>query len=138
MGALELAIDLSVEAGECVALAGPSGAGKTSMLRIVAGLLRPTRGRVECGGETWFDSERRLDVAPERRPCGLVFQDYALFPHPSAWRNVAYALPRDGRRERAIELLGRFGLENRADARPRELSGGERQRVALARTLAAQ
>ena len=138
IGALELAIDLRVEAGECVALAGPSGAGKTSMLRIAAGLLRPRRGRVECAGETWFDSERRLDVPPERRRCGLVFQDYALFPHLSVWRNVAYALPRDGRREQALQLLRRFGLEDRADARPRELSGGERQRVALARTLAAK
>src|SRR5205807_154462 len=66
------------------------------------------------------------------------FQDYALFPHLSAWRNVGYALPRERRRERAIELLARFGLEDRADARPGELSGGERQRVALARTLAAE
>ena len=137
LGELELDVELSAAPGECVALAGPSGAGKTSVLRVAAGLLRPRAGHVECGGTTWFDAARRIDLAPERRRCGYVFQDYALFPHLSAWRNVAYALPRGGRRERALELLGRFGVAHRAAARPGELSGGERQRVALARALAA-
>jgi molybdate transport system ATP-binding protein len=137
VGPLDLAVDLEVTEGECLALAGPSGAGKTSVLNVAAGLLRPRAGRVSCGGETWLDTDRRVHLAPERRRCGYVFQDYALFPHLSAWRNVAYALPRDGsRRLRALELLERFGLAARADARPRELSGGERQRVALARALA--
>jgi molybdate transport system ATP-binding protein len=138
-GVGELALDLSleVEPGECLALAGPSGAGKTTALRIAAGLLAPRAGSVSCDGETWFDSERRIDVPPERRRCGFVFQDYALFPHLSAWRNVAYALPRAGARTRALKLLDRLGVPaGRADARPRDLSGGERQRVALARVLA--
>ena len=121
-----------------LALAGPSGAGKTSALRIVAGLLRPRDGRVSCDGDVWLDTRAGVDVPPERRRCGYVFQDYALFPHLSAWRNVAYPLPRDGRRERALAALGRFGLLHRAEARPRELSGGERQRVALARALATE
>src|SRR5436305_7135840 len=133
-----LELELEVQAGECVALAGPSGAGKTSALRALAGLLHPEAGRVECDGKTWLDIARGVDLAPECRRCGLVFQDYALFPHLSAWRNVGYALPRAQRRERALELLARFGIEDRADARPHELSGGERQRVALARTLAAE
>jgi molybdate transport system ATP-binding protein len=139
LGVLELEVALEVRAGECLALAGPSGAGKTSVLRIAAGLVRPERGLVEANGETWLDTERGVDVPPERRRCGYVFQEYALFPHLSAWQNVAYplhGLARARRRERALELLSRFGLRELADARPRTLSGGERQRVALARALA--
>jgi molybdate transport system ATP-binding protein len=127
-------VTLTVAAGAPVALAGPSGAGKTTVLRIVAGLARPPAGRVECDGETWLDTASGIDLPPERRGCGMVFQDHALFPHLSAWRNVAYAADR----AQAIELLERFGVAHRAGARPRELSGGERQRVALARALAAR
>jgi molybdate transport system ATP-binding protein len=136
VGALELDIELSAAAGECLALAGPSGAGKTSVLRIASGLLRPRHGRVECDGERWLDTSQNLDLPPERRRCGYVFQDYALFPHLSAWRNVAYALPRENRRAHALDRLDRLGMRDRAEARPHELSGGERQRVALARALA--
>jgi len=136
LGDLALDVELGIAAGECLALAGPSGAGKSSVLRIVAGLLRPRAGRVTCGERVWLDRERGVDLPPEQRRCGLVFQDYALFPHLSAWQNVGYGLPRHGRRARALELLERFGLAHRADARPRTLSGGERQRVALARALA--
>ncbi len=139
LDAFALDVALEVGAGECVALTGPSGAGKTTVLRIVAGLLRPDAGMVRCGEQVWLDTAAGVSVAPEDRGCGVVFQDYALFGHLSAWRNVAYplrALPRAQRRERAHALLARFGVEHRADARPRELSGGERQRVALARALA--
>ncbi|HEY7453598.1 MAG TPA: ABC transporter ATP-binding protein [Thermoleophilaceae bacterium] len=141
LGELQLDVELSVGRGECVALAGPSGAGKTSVLRVAAGLLRPDRGRVEADGETWLDTERDIDVPAERRRCGYVFQHYALFPHLSAWQNVAYPLQgmsRAERRERALDLLDRFGLAALADARPHTLSGGERQRVAVARALARQ
>jgi molybdate transport system ATP-binding protein len=141
LGELELDVALDVRAGECVALAGPSGAGKTSVLRVGSGLLRPERGRVVCDGELWLDTERGIDVPPERRRCGYVFQEYALFPHLTAWRNVAYPLrgmPRSERRRRAQELLDRFGVGRLADSRPRTLSGGERQRVAVARVLARQ
>jgi molybdate transport system ATP-binding protein len=139
LGELRLEVELDVRAGECLALAGPSGAGKTSVLRVAAGLLRPERGRVDANGETWLDTESGVDVPAERRRCGYVFQHYALFPHLSAWQNVAYALDggrRAERRGRALELLDRFGLGSLADARPQTLSGGERQRVALARALA--
>jgi molybdate transport system ATP-binding protein len=136
LGTLELDVALEVEAGECLAVAGPSGAGKTSALRVTAGLLRPQRGVVEAGGETWLDTERAIDLPPERRRCGYLFQEYALFPHLSAWQNVAYPLRGSDRRERALALLDRFGMSELADARPRTLSGGERQRVALARALA--
>ncbi|HEX8067109.1 MAG TPA: ABC transporter ATP-binding protein [Thermoleophilaceae bacterium] len=150
---LELDVELAAAAGEPVVLAGPSGAGKTTVLRMAAGLARPAAGRVACGGETWLDVASGIDVAPERRRCALLFQDHALFPHLSAWRNVAFGMPRGrsgsrrwsaahgmrrARRRRALDLLDRLDVLDRADARPSELSGGERQRVALARALAAE
>jgi molybdate transport system ATP-binding protein len=139
LGATRLDVTLAVPAGECLAIAGPSGAGKTSVLRAVAGLLAPEAGHVRCAEDVWFDREAGVDLAPERRRVGYLFQEYALFTHLSAWRNVAYGLrgmSRAARRERAHELLERFGIGALADARPATLSGGERQRVALARALA--
>jgi molybdate transport system ATP-binding protein len=135
----ELSLELAVAPGERLALAGPSGAGKTTLLRIVAGLLRPTAGRVGIGGEVWLDTEAGMELPAEHRRCGVVFQDYALFPTLSAWRNVAFGMNgQRRRRERAEELLDRFGIATLADARPGSLSGGERQRVALARALATE
>jgi molybdate transport system ATP-binding protein len=139
VGEIELQIALAVAGGETVALAGPSGAGKTTVLRLIAGLAHPHRGRVECGCEVWVDTGRGLSLAPERRSCGYVFQEYALFPNLRAWENVGYgmtAVPRRLRETRARELLARFGIDSLAEARPATLSGGERQRVALARALA--
>jgi molybdate transport system ATP-binding protein len=124
---LELALELGAET---VALVGPSGAGKTTLLRAVAGLVRPQRGHIGAG-ETWFDAELGIDLPPERRSVGLVFQDYALFPHLTVADNVRY-----GARGPVEEALERLGILALAKARPRELSGGERQRVALARALA--
>ncbi len=126
--ALELALDVG---RETVALVGPSGSGKTTLLRAAAGLVRPARGRIACGDAVWFDGARGIDRRPEERSVGLVFQDYALFPHLSVAGNVAF-----GGRARAGELLERLRLTHLATARPAELSGGERQRVALARALA--
>ncbi len=117
----ELSLALDVE--RTVALVGPSGAGKSSVLRVVAGLARPARGFVR------FDDEDWTRLPPERRRVGLVFQDYALFPHLTVRRNVAYAGP-------VRDLLERLRIANLADAKPGELSGGERQRVAIARALA--
>ena len=135
----DLELELEVPAGDCMALVGPSGAGKSTALRLIAGLRRAERGRVALAGDVWLDTEAGVDVLPEHRGCGYLFQDYALFPHLSAWRNVAFglnALDRSARHERALRLLGRFGVATLADARPAALSGGERQRVALARALA--
>jgi molybdate transport system ATP-binding protein len=136
----ELDLALEVAAGERLALAGPSGAGKTTALRVVAGLERPAAGLVRIGAETWLDTAAGVEVAAEKRGCGVVFQDYALFPHLSAWRNVAYGIggPRRARRRLAGELLDRFGIGALAEALPGSLSGGERQRVALARALASR
>jgi molybdate transport system ATP-binding protein len=131
---------VALEAGAgCLALAGPSGAGKTTILRVCAGLTRPDTGRVAVDGEVWTDTARGVFVSADRRRCGYLFQDYALFPHLTAWQNVAYSLtdePRRARHARAVALLERFGVATLAESRPADLSGGERQRVALARTLA--
>jgi molybdate transport system ATP-binding protein len=135
----ELSVSLAVEEGACLALVGPSGAGKSTVLRSIAGLRRPDRGHLRLGDQLWLDTDAGVDVPAEERCCGYLFQDYALFPHLSAWRNVAFglgALDRGERRRRAIELLDRFAVGRLADARPASLSGGERQRVALARALA--
>jgi molybdate transport system ATP-binding protein len=125
-----LDLELSVDA-RTLALVGPSGAGKTSVLRAIAGLLRPKDGRVALDGEVWLDTERGIDVPPESRRVGLVFQEYALFPHLSVRANVGFGGP-----GRVDDLLERLRIAALADARPGALSGGERQRVALARALA--
>jgi ABC-type sulfate/molybdate transport systems ATPase subunit len=125
-------LDVALEVGrEPVALVGPSGAGKTTVLRALSGLLTPEHGRVALGGDVWLDSALGIRLRPEERPVGFVFQDYALFPHLTVRQNVAYA----GRGD--IEpLLGRLGLAALGDERPGQISGGERQRVAVARALA--
>ena len=126
-------LELALEVDGVVALAGPSGAGKSTVLRTIAGLARPDKGRVALGDTVWFDSGAKIDVRPEDRSVGLVFQDYALFPHMSVADNVAY-----GGGKQSGELLARFGIESLAHVKPGELSGGERQRVALARALASE
>jgi ABC-type sulfate/molybdate transport systems ATPase subunit len=130
----ELGVRLSVGA-ETLALVGPSGAGKTTVLRAIAGLRRPDRGRIVLGDRPWFDSEAKVDLPPERRSVGLVFQEYALFPHMTVRANVAFGR-RDASPSDVAALLERLGIGHLAGERPGALSGGERQRVALARALA--
>jgi molybdopterin-binding protein len=123
-------LELTLELGaETVALVGPSGAGKTSLLRAVAGLEPGARGAIACDGEVWLGPG--VDLRPEERSVGLVFQDYALFPHLTVEQNVGF-----GGRDRVPELLERLRVAHLAGVRPAQLSGGERQRVALARALA--
>ncbi|MFN3630629.1 MAG: ABC transporter ATP-binding protein [Casimicrobiaceae bacterium] len=126
--------------GQLAALVGPSGAGKTSFLRAIAGLMRPEQGHVRVGGETWFDSAAGVFLPARERHVGLVFQDYALMPHLSARNNVALSLlhlPRRERDAKAAQWLDQMRLTASEQARrPAQLSGGQRQRVALARALA--
>ncbi len=124
-------LELTLEVDSTTAVVGPSGAGKTTLLRAIAGLVKPAAGRIAAGADVWFDADRGLLLAPDERQVGLVFQDYALFPHMTVRQNVEYA-----RRQRADEYLERFGISALANAKPPSLSGGERQRVALARALA--
>ena len=117
-------------------LFGPSGAGKTTVLRALAGLERPDAGFVTFDGEPWFDARRRLFVRPQARRVGLLFQDQALFPHLSVAGNVGFGLRGPDRAARVEALAARLGLGDLLHRRPGELSGGQRQRVALARALA--
>ena len=125
---------LEVGAGEIVTLLGPSGCGKTTTLRMIAGLERPDAGTIVVGDHVLNDL--RLAVPPDQRRIGMVFQDFALFPHLSVAGNVGYAIGRKAARSRVLEALDLVGLADFADRSVHELSGGEQQRVALARALA--
>jgi molybdate transport system ATP-binding protein len=135
-----LTLDVEWSAGAGVAaLFGPSGAGKTLTLQCLAGLVRPDAGRIVVDGQVLFDAAAGIDVPPQRRRVGYVFQGYALFPHLTVRDNVGFGLrerSRADRTRRVDEVLARLGLDALAERYPRELSGGQRQRVALGRALA--
>lgn len=138
-GPIPLAAELHCQPGELLALVGPSGSGKSTVLRTIAGLYRPGHGRVSCDGAVWLDTVARVDVPAWRRPVGLVFQSYALFPHMTVLANVSTALSHVAstlRQDRARELLALMHLDGLERRRPAELSGGQQQRVAVARALA--
>ncbi len=132
-------LSLTVGRGQILALLGPSGCGKTTTLRLIAGLETPDEGTVTIAGRVVADARRGLCVPPEERGVGVVFQDYALFPHLTVADNVGFGLagrPREERRARVRTVLDLVGLTDLADRYPHELSGGQQQRVAVARALA--
>ncbi len=131
--------------GQRVVIYGASGAGKSQMLKAVAGLMRPHAGRIELAGRVLFDAAAGIDISPQRRRVGYLFQDYALFPHLNVRQNIGFGLqrgwrnpPRRGDGAAVAYWLEAFGLEAVAHQLPEQLSGGQRQRVALARALVAE
>ena len=142
LGSLALDVDVQADDGETVAVLGPNGAGKTTLLRALAGLVPIDRGRIELDGEL-LDDGGRVFTPPERRPVGVVFQDYLLFPHLTVLENVAFGLRSRGRGRHAARTAARAALDRvdlgaLAGERPSALSGGQAQRVALARALATE
>ncbi|MDY7083315.1 MAG: ABC transporter ATP-binding protein, partial [Halobacteria archaeon] len=128
-------VSLSIREGELLTLLGPSGCGKTTTLRLIAGLERPDEGKIRLNGETVADSSTRSFVESENRDVGIVFQNFALFPHMTVEENIGFGLdglPKNERQERVDEMLELVGLEQKREASPDELSGGQKQRVALA------
>ncbi len=134
-GEMVLNLDLTIAKNQLVALYGASGAGKTSTLRILAGLMRPDVGKILVNDEVWFDSQEGINLKPQKRKLGFVFQDYALFPHMTVQENLEFAAAK-GQLKHVQELLEIMELARLADQRPGSLSGGQQQRVALARALA--
>jgi molybdate transport system ATP-binding protein len=135
--AFAIDVDFTAEAGITI-LFGPSGAGKTSVLQAVAGLIRPDAGLISIDGRAVFDGARAIDVRPANRQIGYVFQHLALFPHMTVAANLEYGLarqPHEERRRRTRTIAQSFRIEHLLDRRPGAISGGERQRVALARSL---
>ncbi len=134
-GQLDLDIELQIAKGAFVALYGASGAGKTSILRMLAGLLTPDQGRVHVAGTPWFDAAKRVVLPPQQRSVGYVFQEYALFPTMTVRKNLTYALEKGQEAHRIEELIEILELGPLQDRKPDTLSGGQQQRVALARAL---
>lgn len=135
-GKMQLKVDFKIEDGEFLALYGPSGAGKTSLLRMISGLMKPEGGKVVVGGETWYESEKNICLPPQKRRTAYVFQQYALFPNMTVLQNLEYASPEKGGAEYLQELLRVMQLQTLSNRYPATLSGGQQQRVALARALA--
>lgn len=132
---MELQLDLDLEPGRFYGLYGRSGVGKTSILRIIAGLMKPERGRVEVGGECWFDATKKINLKPQKREAGLIFQDYALFPNMTVEENLRFALKKGEPDAVVHELINTMELVELRHRKPETLSGGQKQRVAVARAL---
>jgi molybdate transport system ATP-binding protein len=134
-GTLNLSVDCIINQGDFVTIYGPSGAGKTTLLRIIAGLIKPENGNITVGDQEWFDSHKSINLKPQERPVGLVFQDYALFPNMTVKQNINYALGGNKNVQAIAEVIELMNLEDLINRQPDTLSGGQKQRVALARSL---
>jgi molybdate transport system ATP-binding protein len=137
---IQLDVEFSCESGETLALVGPSGAGKSTVLRCIAGLSLARQGQVLCKNEIWFDSDASVNKTPQQRRVGMVFQNYALFPHLTVVDNIKLALDKNilDRQYNIEQLLDQVNLTGLEQRYPSQLSGGQQQRVALARALARQ
>ena len=134
-------LNLVIKDGDFVSLLGPSGCGKTTTLRMIAGLETPTEGEIYIDGKLMFSSEKGVDVSPDKRNVGFLFQNYALWPHMTVYKNIAFGLEnmkwdKEKIRKRVEELFDTLKIREYVDRYPAELSGGQQQRVAIARTLA--
>jgi molybdate transport system ATP-binding protein len=134
-GKKEAHYKLHIHSNEFITLFGKSGAGKTTLLRLIAGLEKPKSGHIVVNGKSWFDSDKKINLPPQKRGVGFVFQDYALFPTMSVEKNLLYACKNSFHKANVAKLLKLVELENLSSAYPRQLSGGQKQRVALARAL---
>lgn len=134
-GTINLTVNKEIQNGDFLTLFGKSGSGKTTLLRIIAGLETPQSGQIIVDGEIWFDSSKNINLTPQKRNVGFVFQDYALFPNMTIQQNLEFALDNKKELKRVKEILNIMEIENLANMKPENLSGGQKQRVALARTL---
>ncbi|MDX1914361.1 MAG: ATP-binding cassette domain-containing protein [Methylophilus sp.] len=137
-GEFELDVDLNIKEGQFIALFGSSGVGKTTLLRCLAGLEQPDYGQLTVKGETWIDSASRINLPPQLRRAGYMFQDYALFPNMTVRGNLEFALRKGNSKKRVDDLLTMMAIGELQHRKPETLSGGQKQRVALARALAAE
>ena len=134
-GNMLLEINLQVKQGTFISIYGKSGAGKTTLLKMLAGLVAPEQGVIRNANEVWFDKDARINLAPQKRKIGFVFQDYALFPNMTIRENLEFVLPNKKNKNRVNEILDIMELSELSSRYSTTLSGGQQQRVALARAL---
>jgi molybdate transport system ATP-binding protein len=134
-GNLPLDVNLKISEGEFISIEGHSGAGKTSLLRLIAGLLKPDKGFIKVDGKEWVDTEKGIFLPPQKRSIGFVFQDYSLFPNMTVLKNIEFALNGNKNKVQIEEIIEMMELKNLKDRHPDSLSGGQKQRVALARAI---
>jgi molybdate transport system ATP-binding protein len=132
----QLDIDIQIDKGSFVAFYGDSGAGKSSFLRILAGLIKPDSGSIRVGNEYWFDSAKKINIPPQQRKIGFVFQEDALFPNMTVIENIAFALPKREDQQWLEEILSIINLKDLENRAIHTLSGGQKQRVSIARAIA--
>ncbi len=134
-GTIDLKIDKEINDGDFLTLFGKSGSGKTTLLRIIAGLETPKSGTITVDGVVWYDSSKNINLSPQKRNVGFVFQDYALFPNMTVRQNLEFALKDKKESQKIDEILRIMEIENLSSMKPEHLSGGQKQRAAVARTL---
>lgn len=134
-GKIILEVNKEIQNGDFLTIFGKSGSGKTTLLRLISGLELPDSGTIIVDDEIWFDSEKKINLSPQKRVVGFVFQDYALFPNMSVRQNLEFVLEDKKQKKKVDEILEIMELSNLANSKPQNLSGGQKQRVAVARTL---